>query len=90
MGCREAELRKVLALSEKEEADRKKEEDERIRRIDEQNSKALFDDSLQMYVPPPFDLPLCLPIPRSPKYPFPLVPHLSCFSLSSSFLCSPV
>lgn len=60
--CREAELRKVLALSEREEAERKKEEDERIRRIDEQNSKALFDDSLQMYVfLPPLALPIFLP-----------------------------
>lgn len=45
-------MRKVLALSETEEAARKREEDERLRKIDEQNSKALFDDSLQMYVSP--------------------------------------
>ena len=37
-------------MSEKEERDRKRDEDERIRKIDEQNSNALFDDSLQMYV----------------------------------------
>lgn len=45
---RESELAKVLEMSEKEERDRKKEEDERIRKLDEQNSRALFDDSLQM------------------------------------------
>ncbi|KAL7411757.1 hypothetical protein BDY24DRAFT_394736 [Mrakia frigida] len=44
----ESELAKVLEMSEKEERDRKREEDERIRKLDEQNSRALFDDSLQM------------------------------------------
>ncbi|CED82952.1 Equilibrative nucleoside transporter protein [Phaffia rhodozyma] len=44
----EDELAKVLALSEREEAQRKRDEDERIRKLDEQTSRALFDDSLQL------------------------------------------
>jgi regulator of replication initiation timing len=47
---REDELRKVLALSETEEAARKREEEARLKRLEEQNATALFDDSLQMCV----------------------------------------
>jgi len=40
----------VLALSETEEAARKREEEARLKRLEEQNATALFDDSLQMCV----------------------------------------
>lgn len=50
MPSREEELRKVLALSETEEAARKREEEARLKRLEEQNAAALFDDSLQMCV----------------------------------------